>query len=89
MNSDQVAELIRRMLLEALLLSAPMLILGMLVSVGLTLVQTLTGIQEQTITAVPRLIVVFFAGLISMPWFLRQAVTYTVRLWSDFHRYLG
>ena len=79
----------RRMLLEALLLSAPMLVLGMVVSVGLTLVQTLTGIQEQTITAVPRLIVVFFAGLVCLPWFLRQAITYTTHLWSDFHRYLG
>ena len=89
MNPDQVAELVRRMLMEALLLSAPMLLLGMVVSVALTLVQTLTGIQEQTITSVPRLILVFFAGLVSLPWFLRQAVTYTVRLWSDFHRYLG
>ena len=77
------------MLLEALLLSAPLLILGCLISILLTLAQTLTGIQEQTITAVPRLLFVFFAGLISMPWFLQRAVTYTVHLWSDFHRYLG
>jgi len=89
MGPDMVAELMRRLMLEALLLSAPMLILGCVVSVGLTLVQTLTGIQEQTITAVPRLLVVFFAGLISMPWFLRHAVTYTLNLWQDFHRYLG
>lgn len=89
MGPDQVAEIMRRMLLEALLLSAPLLILGCLISIGLTLVQTLTGIQEQTITAVPRLLFVFFAGLISMPWFLRRAVAYTVHLWSDFHRYLG
>ena len=89
MNPDQVAELIRRMLMEALLLSAPVLILGSAVSIALTLVQTLTGIQEQTITAVPRLLLVFFVGLVSLPWFLRQMVTYTVHLWSDFHRYLG
>ena len=89
MGPDQVAEIMRRMLLEALLLSAPLLILGCLISVALTLVQTLTGIQEQTITAVPRLLFVFFAGLISMPWFLQRAVAYTVHLWSDFHRYLG
>lgn len=89
MTPDQVAEIIRRLLLEALLLSAPMLVLGCLISVALTLVQTLTGIQEQTITAVPRLIVVFFAGLVSLPWFLRRVVAYTVHLWSDFHRYLG
>ena len=89
MGPDMVADLIRRLMLEALLLSAPLLIVGCLVSVVLTLVQTLTGIQEQTITAVPRLLFVFFVGLVSMPWFLRHAVTYTVHLWSDFHRYLG
>jgi flagellar biosynthetic protein FliQ len=89
MGPDMVAELIRRLMLEALLLSAPLLIVGCLISVALTLVQTLTGIQEQTITAVPRLLLVFFAGLVSMPWFLRRTVTYTVHLWSDFHRYLG
>ena len=89
MGPDMVADLIRRLMLEALLLSAPLLIVGCLISVALTLVQTLTGIQEQTITAVPRLLFVFFVGLVSMPWFLRHAVTYTVHLWSDFHRYLG
>jgi flagellar biosynthetic protein FliQ len=89
MGPDQVAEIVRRLLLEALLLSAPLLILGCVISVALTLVQTLTGIQEQTITAIPRLVIVFFAGIISMPWFLRRTTTYTIQLWTDFHRYLG
>lgn len=89
MGPDQVAELIRRLLLEALLLSAPMLILGCAVSVALTLVQTLTGIQEQTITSVPRLLLVLFVGLVSLPWYLRHAVSYTLGLWTDLHRYMG
>lgn len=89
MTPDLVTELIRRLLMEALLLSAPLLIVGCAVSVVLTLFQTLTGIQEQTITAVPRLLIVFAVGLVSLPWFLRHTVTYTVHLWSDFHRYLG
>jgi flagellar biosynthetic protein FliQ len=89
MGPDQVAEIVRRLLLEALLLSAPLLILACVISVALTLVQTLTGIQEQTITAIPRLVIVFLAGIVSMPWFLRRAITYTVLLWTDFHRYLG
>ncbi len=89
MGPDQVAELMRRLLLEALLLSAPLLIVGCAVSVGLALLQTLTGVQEQTITAVPRLLLVFGVTVVSLPWYLRQAVTYTVRLWGDFHRFLG
>ncbi len=89
MGPDLVAEMVRRMLLEALLLSAPLLVLGCLISVALTLLQTLTGIQEQTITAIPRLVIVFFAAIVSMPWFLRRAISYTLLLWADFHRYLG
>ena len=83
------AHLVRQLLTEAMLLSAPVLVAGMLISVGLSLLQTLTGIQEQTLTAVPRLLVVFAAGIATMPWFLHRAVDYTLRLWSDFHRYLG
>ncbi len=89
MGPDLAVQLVRALLMEALLLSAPLLILGCVISVLLTLLQTLTGIQEQTITAVPRLLIVFFACLVSAPWFLRHAVSYTLRLWSDFHRYLG
>jgi len=89
MNPDQVAEIARRLLMEAMLLSAPVLIASCLVSVVLSLLQTLTSIQDQTLTAVPRLLVVFVAGTMTMPWFLRRLVLYTVHLWADFHRYLG
>ncbi len=89
MGPDQAAELARRLLIEALVLSAPMLIAGCVVSVGLSLLQTLTGVQEQTLTAVPRLFVVFGAGVVMMPWFLHRAIHYTMSLWSDFHRFLG
>ena len=89
MGPDQTAELARHLLMEAMLLSAPMLIAGCLISVSLSLLQTLTGVQEQTLTAVPRLLGVFVLGIVTMPWFLHRAVTYTVGLWSDFHRYLG
>jgi flagellar biosynthetic protein FliQ len=89
MTADMVADLLRRLLLESLILSAPLLLVGCVISVALTLFQTLTGIQEQTITAVPRLFVIFFIGLVSMPWYLRRATSYTVHLWSDLHRFLG
>jgi len=46
-------------------------------------------VQEQTLTVVPRLLVVFVITVAMMPWFIRRLVTYTVVLWSDFHRYLG
>jgi flagellar biosynthetic protein FliQ len=89
MGPDMAAELARRLLIEAVVLSAPLLIAACLVSVLLSLLQTLTSVQEQTITVVPRLFVVFVVTLTTMPWIVRRLVTYTVALWSDFHRYLG
>ncbi|MHB1699669.1 MAG: flagellar biosynthetic protein FliQ [Acidobacteriaceae bacterium] len=89
MGPDQVVELGRRLLIEALILSAPILVSAALVSLLLSLLQTLTSVQEQTLTAVPRLVVVAVAALVTLPWFLGRMVGYTEHLWADFHRYLG
>ena len=89
MGPDQAAELARHLLMEAMLLSAPLLLAGAAVSLLLGLLQTLTGVQDQTITTVPRLLIVFGAAIVAIPWFLHRAVFYTVQMWSDFHRYLG
>lgn len=86
---DQVVELARHLLTEAMVLSAPMLLAAAIVSIGLSVVQTLTSIQEQTITTIPRLAVVAVMAIVGMPWLLRHLVRYTVSLWLDLHRYLG
>jgi flagellar biosynthetic protein FliQ len=89
MGPDQVVELARHLLMEAMLLSAPMLIVAAVISVVLSVLQTLTSIQEQMITTVPRLTAVAVMAVVGMPWLLRNLATYTVRLLQDFHRYLG
>jgi flagellar biosynthetic protein FliQ len=89
MGPDMAAELARNLLVEAMVLSAPVLLAACLVSVLLSLLQTLTSVQEMTLTVVPRLFVVFVITVATMPWLVRRLVTYTVALWSDFHRYLG
>ncbi|HEX9200057.1 MAG TPA: flagellar biosynthetic protein FliQ [Acidobacteriaceae bacterium] len=89
MSPDMAAEIARNLLIQAMVLSAPVLIAACLVSVLLSLMQTLTSVQEQTLTVVPRLLVVFVVTVVTMPWLVRRLVSYTVTLWSDFHRYLG
>jgi len=87
MTPDMVAELLRQLMKEALILSAPILLIAAALSFVLSLVQTLTSLQEQSLTTVPRLAAVALVLLAGMPWFLERMVTYTVRLMSDFHRY--
>ena len=89
MGPDMAAEMARNLLIQAMVLCAPLLIVACAVSVVLSLLQTLTSVQEQTLTIVPRLFAVFAVTIATMPWLVRRLVTYTVELWSDFHRYLG
>ncbi len=89
MGPDMAAQIARNLLIQAMVISAPVLIAACVVSVLLSLLQTLTSVQEQTLTVVPRLLVVFVVTVVTMPWLIGRLVAYTVALWSDFHRYLG
>lgn len=89
MGPDQVAELMRQLLKEALIISTPILVLAAVTSFALSLFQTLTSLQDQTLSTVPRLLIVAAVLLVGLPWFLRRLIFYTVTLYSDLHRYIG
>jgi flagellar biosynthetic protein FliQ len=89
MTPDMVSELLRQMMKEAMILAAPLLIAAALLSFLLSLIQTLTSLQEQSLTSVPRLGAICMILLVGMPWFLSRLTTYTVLLMTDFHRFLG
>jgi flagellar biosynthetic protein FliQ len=89
LTPDMVAELLRQMMKESLILAAPVLLAAALLSFLLSLVQTLTSLQEQSLTSVPRLAAVAMILLVGMPWFLGRMAAYTRLLLTDFHRYLG
>ena len=89
MGPDQTVEMMRRVLLEAMMLSAPLLVTACVVSLVVSLLQTLTSVQEQTLTAVPRLVVVFVVTVATLPWMVHRLVSFTVHLFTGFHRYLG
>jgi len=89
MTADMVAELLRQLMKESMILAAPVLIAAATLSFFLSLVQTLTSLQDQSLTTVPRLAAVAGILLGGMPWFLGRMADYTVRLLTDLHRYLG
>jgi flagellar biosynthetic protein FliQ len=89
MGPDQTVEMMRKVLMEAMMLSAPLLVAACVVSLVVSLVQTLTSVQEQTLTVVPRLVVVFVVTMATLPWMVHRMVSFTIRLFTDFHRYLG
>ena len=89
MTPDLVAELLRQLMKEALILSAPLLLATAVLSFVLSLFQTLTSLQEQSLTSVPRLGAIAMILLVAMPWFLGRMGAYTIRLLTDLHRYIG
>lgn len=87
MTADQVAELMRMTLREALVLSAPILVIAGVSSLLISLAQTLTSIQDQTLSTVPRLLIVAAVIMAGMPWFLHRLVWFTASLLADLHRF--
>ncbi len=88
MSPDQVAEILRDLLRQAMLIAAPILLASALLSFLLSLVQTLTSLQEQSLTAVPRLFAVVLILAVGMPWFLQHIGSYTRLLYGDLGRYI-
>lgn len=89
MTPDLVAELLRQLMKEAIILSAPILVAAVVLGFVFTLFQTLTSLQEQSLTSVPRLAAVAAILLVGMPWFLGRLATYTRLLMTDLHRFIG
>lgn len=88
MNADTILELGRNALLITLLLSAPMLVSGMLIGLIISVFQAVTQIQEITLTFVPKIVVVLVAFVLFLPWMISVMLTYTRPLFGGFTGYV-
>jgi flagellar biosynthetic protein FliQ len=88
MEVDQVVLLGRTMLQEVLILVGPILAVAITVSLLVNVVQTLTSLQDNTISTVTRLLCTGAALFFMMPWMWRHLTNYTLIMLSDFHRTL-
>ena len=87
MTPESVVEIIRHSLLTALWVAAPLLIIGFVAGIVMSLVQIVTSIQDSAFNAIPRL-VAFLAGLfLFLPWMLARLTTYTVSILGNLGRY--
>lgn len=69
--------------------SAPLLLISLVVGLVISIIQTATSIQEQTLTFVPKILCIFIAMMIFGGWILNTIVEFMVRLWSNFSIYVG
>ncbi len=68
--------------------ASPMLIVSMIVGLVISIFQTITSIQEQTLTFVPKLLAIFIVLLITGSWILRTTSDYMVELYSSFSKFI-
>jgi len=68
MSVDQASDLIRETLLLALIISAPLLIIGLIVGLIVSILQAVTQIQEQTLVFVPKIAAMVAAAIFVAPW---------------------
>ncbi len=79
---EQVIELVRQALLMALLLATPILGAGLVVGLLISLFQAVTQIQEQTLTFVPKIVVMLIVAVLLLGWLTIQMVEFTREMFS-------
>ncbi len=82
MSMETVITLGREMMYHALLISLPMLGVALVVGVAISIIQAATQVNEQTLTIVPKLVVVGLTLLFCMPWILEVLTSYSIRLFN-------
>lgn len=87
MTSETAIDLFRQMLMTTCWVSTPLLAIGLVAGIVISLVQIITSIQDNSFAAAPRLATFFFGLLILLPWMTSKLVSYTAALLGDFSRY--
>jgi len=87
MTPQTVVEIMRQMLMAAFWLAAPLLAIGFIAGIVISLVQIATSMQDNAFSTIPRL-VAFLAGLLFlMPWMLQKSMDYTTAILGNLGRY--
>jgi flagellar biosynthetic protein FliQ len=80
MTHHEAIHIAREMMYYAVLLSLPALTLSLVVGLVIAVLQAATNIQEQTLTFVPRLLLLAVLFLLTMPWMLQLSVYFTAQM---------
>ena len=88
MTDADVLDITQDMVWCILKCAAPLLLVSLIVGLIISIFQTVTSIQEQTLTFVPKILAVFAVMLLAGAWMLNNMYTFMVELWSDFSLYV-
>lgn len=89
MNAEVVIDIASDMIWTIIISAAPLLLVSLIVGLIISIFQTVTSIQEQTLTFVPKILCVFLGIILFGSWIMGNVVEFAETLWSSFSRYLG
>lgn len=88
MSQGEVITVARETLWIIIKVAMPLLLISLVVGLVVSLFQTLTSIQEQTLTFVPKLLAIFLSLMLLGSWMATNIGTYVTNLWSNFSVYI-
>lgn len=88
MNENILVDITRQTLYIIIKTSAPLLIVSLVVGLIISVIQTITSIQEQTLSFVPKLIAIFIVIMITGNWIMNTIVEFTIELFRNFSYYI-
>lgn len=88
MSQDVVMDIAREALWVIIKSSAPMLIVSLVVGLIISIFQTITSIQEQTLTFVPKLLCIFIVIMLAGSWMMNNIVVFFENLCQNFSVYI-
>lgn len=88
MTIDDVTGIASQALFLIIKCAAPLLLVSLCVGLAISIFQTATSIQEQTLTFVPKVLAIFITLMVLGHWILTQIIEYMHELWSNFSLYI-
>jgi flagellar biosynthetic protein FliQ len=84
MSEDLVLDIAREAILTVITVGGPILLIALIIGLTISIFQTVTSIQEQTLSYVPKILAVFIGLLVLAPWMMNKLVELTTDLYSSF-----
>lgn len=88
MTVDEVTAIASTALYLVIKVAAPVLLVSLTVGLLISIFQTVTSIQEQTLTFVPKILAVFLSLIVLGNWMLTELAGFMTELWSNFNQYI-
>jgi len=82
MTQEFVLELANRAIMTTLIISAPLLLAGLIVGLVISILQAVTQIHEMTLTFIPKILAIIFTLLLMLPWMIGKMVAFTTNLFT-------